>query len=41
MMQAAAEGAAESRRMRGRKPKAPRYYEFNAALNVRTLSSGL
>ena len=35
MMQAAAETAAESRRMRGRKPKAPQYYEFDAALNVR------
>ena len=34
-MQAAAEIAAETVRMRGRKPKAPQYYEFNAALNVR------
>ncbi|ULO25002.1 DUF1629 domain-containing protein [Methylocystis sp. SB2] len=35
MTQAAAEIAAETRRMRGRKPKAPQYYKFNAALNVR------
>lgn len=34
MMQAA-EVAAENQRMRGRKPKAPQYYEFYAALNVR------
>jgi hypothetical protein len=34
-MQAAAEIASETRRMRGRKPKAPQYYEFDAALNVR------
>jgi hypothetical protein len=27
--------AAENQRMRGRKPKAPQYYEFDAALNVR------
>jgi hypothetical protein len=31
----AAEVAAEIRRMRGRKPKAPQNYEFDAALNVR------
>jgi len=36
MMQAGAEVAAESRRMRGRKPKAPQYYEFYATLNVRS-----
>lgn len=35
MMQAAAEIASETQRMRGRKPKAPQYYEFDAALNVR------
>jgi len=35
MTQAAAEVPAETRRMRERKPKAPQYYEFNAALNVR------
>jgi hypothetical protein len=31
----AAEVAAESRRLRGRKPKAPQYYRFRAALTVR------
>jgi hypothetical protein len=31
----AAEVAAEIRRMRGRKPKSPQNYEFDAALNVR------
>lgn len=34
-MTQAAEVAAENQRMRGRKPKAPQYYKFNAALNVR------
>lgn len=35
MTQSAAEGAAETRRMRGRKPKAPQYCSFDAVLNVR------
>ncbi|HEY8214005.1 MAG TPA: DUF1629 domain-containing protein [Methylocystis sp.] len=35
MTQSVAEIAAENRRMRGRKPKAPQYYRFDAALNVR------
>jgi len=34
-MQSAAEIAAKSRRMRGRKRKAPQYYRFSAALNDR------
>lgn len=34
-MTQAAEGAVENRRLRGRKPKAPQYYSFDAALNVR------
>lgn len=35
MTQSAAEVPAETRRMRGRKPKAPQYYRFSAALTDR------